>query len=159
MEILGIGPSELIFIIVIALIVLGPKDMQKAGKSIGQYLNKIVKSDGWKAFQQTSREIRELPTNLMREANLDLAETEKEIRKSMKTPIFPGMPLPQKPDATPAVEPSPEPSIEPRVGVPEIQETENSTQSVPASATEPDITIDTPLDTPDDKVSPPNQNA
>ena len=83
MEILGVGPSELIFIIIIALIVLGPKDMQKAGKSIGQYLNKLVKSDGWKVFQQTSREIRNIPTNLMREANMDLAETEKDIRKSM----------------------------------------------------------------------------
>ena len=61
MEILGIGPSELIFIIVIALIVLGPKDMQKAGKNIGSYLNKLVRSDGWKAFQKTSQEIRNLP--------------------------------------------------------------------------------------------------
>ena len=60
MEILGVGPSELIFIIIIALIVLGPKDMQKAGKTIGGYLNKLVKSDGWKAFQQTSRELRNL---------------------------------------------------------------------------------------------------
>jgi sec-independent protein translocase protein TatB len=83
MEILGVGPSELIFIIIIALIVLGPKDMQKAGKTIGQYLNKLVRSDGWKAFQQTSREIRNLPTNLMREANMDLAEADKDIRKSL----------------------------------------------------------------------------
>jgi len=143
MEILGVGPSELIFIIVIALIVLGPKDMQKAGKSIGQFLNRLVKSDGWKAFQQTSRELRNLPTNLMREANMDLAETEKELRKSMKMPPLPGMPLPSNPNLS-----------QPR-------ETENSI--LPPSATntaaaEPDITIDT-LATPDDKVSPPNQNA
>lgn len=149
MEILGIGPSELIFIIVIALIVLGPKDMQKAGKTIGQYLNKIVKSDGWKAFQQTSREIRDLPTNLMREANMDLAETEKEIRKSMKMPPFPGTSLPQRPDSTSAVGSNSNP--------PQPQEADNSI--LPPSATEPDITIDTPADTPDDKVSPPNQNA
>ena len=83
MEILGVGPSELIFIIIIALIVLGPKDMQKAGKTIGQYLNKLMRSDGWKVFQKTSREIRNLPTNLMREANIDMAETDKEIRKSL----------------------------------------------------------------------------
>jgi sec-independent protein translocase protein TatB len=151
MEILGIGPSELIFIIVIALIVLGPKDMQKAGKSIGRYLNKIVKSDGWKAFQQTSREIRDLPTNLMREANMDLAETEKEIRKSMKMPPLPGTSLPQRPDSNSAVEPSPNLS--------QPQEAENSILPPSATDTEPDITIETPSDTPDDKVSPPNQNA
>lgn len=83
MEILGIGPSELLFIIIIALIVLGPKDMQKAGKTVGRWLNNLVRSDGWKAFQQTSREIRNLPTKLMRDANLELAETEKDIRKAM----------------------------------------------------------------------------
>lgn len=83
MEILGIGASELFFIIILALIILGPKDMQKAGKTIGRWLNNLVKSDGWKAFQQTSREIRSLPTKLMRDANLELAETEKELRKTM----------------------------------------------------------------------------
>ena len=83
MEILGIGPSELLFIIIIALIVLGPKEMQKTGKTVGRWLNNLVRSDGWKAFQQTSREIRSLPTKLMRDANLELAETEKEVRKAM----------------------------------------------------------------------------
>ncbi len=77
-------------------------DRDKAGKTIGGYLNKLVKSDGWKAFQQTSRELRNLPTNLMREANQDLAETEKDIRKSMDMRATPpasisnrGLPLPQ----------------------------------------------------------------
>jgi len=72
MEILGIGMSELVFIIIIALILLGPKDMQKAGKTIGRFLRNVVTSDGWRAFQQTSREIRTLPTRLMREANDEL---------------------------------------------------------------------------------------
>jgi sec-independent protein translocase protein TatB len=83
MEILGIGPSEFVFVIIIALIVLGPRDMQKAGRTIGQWLNKLVKSDGWKVFQQTSRELRNLPTNLMREANVDLKQTEDDIRRAI----------------------------------------------------------------------------
>jgi sec-independent protein translocase protein TatB len=95
MEILGIGPSELLFIIILALIVLGPKDMQKAGKTVGRWLNNLVRSDGWKAFQQTSREIRGLPTKLMRDANLEIAEAEREVRKAMgeKTSY---RPIPQK---------------------------------------------------------------
>lgn len=84
MEILGIGPQELIFIVIIALLVLGPKDMQKAGKTIGKWLNNLVHSDGWKIFQTTSREIRNLPTTLMREANLDLGKEEKDLREAMK---------------------------------------------------------------------------
>ncbi|HVN14823.1 MAG TPA: twin-arginine translocase TatA/TatE family subunit [Anaerolineales bacterium] len=88
MEVFGIGGPELVFIIIIALIVLGPKDMQKAGKAIGHWLNRLVNSDGWKLFQNTSREIRRLPTTLMREANMDLSETEKDL-KDIKNAIDP----------------------------------------------------------------------
>jgi sec-independent protein translocase protein TatB len=84
MEFLGIGPSELLFIIIIALIVLGPRDMQKAGRTIGKWLRKIITSDGWKLFQQTSREIQTLPNRLMREAALDEL---KDIQKDLKQPL------------------------------------------------------------------------
>src|SRR6266508_3627597 len=84
MEFLGIGPSELIFIVIIAIIILGPKDMQKAGKTVGRWLNQFIRSDGWKALQHASREIRNLPTNLMREANLEeIKNLDKEIRQSI----------------------------------------------------------------------------
>ncbi|MBM4427424.1 MAG: hypothetical protein FJ031_09320, partial [Chloroflexi bacterium] len=82
MDILGVGLSELIFIIIIALIVLGPKDMQKAGKTIGKWMRDIVTSDWWKIFQQTSRELRTLPNKLMREANEDLNQVQQEIRNA-----------------------------------------------------------------------------
>lgn len=84
MEILGIGPSELVFIVIIALILLGPKDMQKAGRTIGKWLRQIVTSDGWKLFQQTSREIQTLPNRLMREAAL---EELKEVQKDLRQPL------------------------------------------------------------------------
>jgi sec-independent protein translocase protein TatB len=84
MEFLGIGPSELFFIIIIALIVLGPKDMQKAGRTIGKWMRKIITSDGWKLFQQTSREIQTLPNRLMREAQLDEL---KDLQKDLKKPL------------------------------------------------------------------------
>ena len=83
MEILGIGPSELLFIIIIAVIILGPRDMQKAGKTVGRWLNKLIHSEGWQIFQKTSSEMRNLPTRLMREANLEMQETERDIRKAM----------------------------------------------------------------------------
>ena len=84
MEFLGIGPSELLFILIIALIVLGPKDMQKAGRTIGKWMRKVITSDGWKFFQQTSREIKTLPNRLMREAALDEL---KELQKDLKQPL------------------------------------------------------------------------
>jgi sec-independent protein translocase protein TatB len=84
MEFLGIGPSELLFIIIIALIVLGPRDMQKAGRTIGRWLRRVVTSDGWKIFQQTSREIQTLPNRLMREAALEELQ---EVQKDLKQPL------------------------------------------------------------------------
>src|SRR5512140_2793474 len=93
MEILGIGPSELLFIVVIALIVLGPRDMQKAGRSIGKWLRKVVTSDGWRLFQQTSREIQTLPNRLMREAALDeLREVQNDLRQPLDTSAGPAGP-------------------------------------------------------------------
>jgi Sec-independent protein translocase protein TatA len=71
MDILGIGPLELLFIFLIALIILGPKDMVKAGRSIGSFLRKIVTHPTWRTVQQASKEIRVLPNRLMREAGLD----------------------------------------------------------------------------------------
>jgi sec-independent protein translocase protein TatB len=122
MEILGIGAPELAFIIIIALIVLGPKDMQKAGKTLGRWLNNLVQSDGWKVFQQTSKEIRNMPTKLMREANLEMLETQKDIAKAM--------------DMNPKA-----PASSPNRGLPLPQETENTIQPPPAKPpeTEPDI--------------------
>ena len=86
MEILGIGMPELIFVVIIALLIMGPKDMQKAGKTIGKFLRDIITSDGWKIFQQTSRDLRNLPNRLIREANEDLNQVNKEIRNAASIP-------------------------------------------------------------------------
>ncbi len=71
MDFLGVGPLEIIFILIIALIVLGPKDMVKAGRTIGRLLRNLVTSPNWRAIQQTSREIRTLPNRLIREAGIE----------------------------------------------------------------------------------------
>jgi Sec-independent protein translocase protein TatA len=80
MEILGIGPLEFLLIVLLALIILGPKELQKAAKSLGQGLNKLVKSDVWKDIQQTTEKVKNLPTELMRDAELD------DLRKSLQDP-------------------------------------------------------------------------
>lgn len=76
MDILGIGPLEVIFILVIALIIFGPNDLIQAGKSAGKFFRKVVKSSEWSTFQQASKEVRSLPTRLMREAGIDEMENE-----------------------------------------------------------------------------------
>jgi sec-independent protein translocase protein TatB len=85
MEIFGVGAPELIFILLIAIIILGPRDMQKAGRTIGRWLNQLVRSDGWKVFQKTSAELRNLPRNLMREANMELGDVDQEVEEIRRT--------------------------------------------------------------------------
>jgi sec-independent protein translocase protein TatB len=107
MEFLGVGPSELVFIFIIAIIILGPKDMQKAGKTIGKWMRDIVTSDGWKIFQQTSREIRTLPNRLMREANDELGKLDNEIKgASNSAPVRPNNPnMPSRSQPMPSTPP------------------------------------------------------
>lgn len=71
MEILGVGPLEVIFILLIAFIVLGPGDMAKTGRTIGRFLRRAVTSQWWTGFRAASKEIRQLPYTLMREASIE----------------------------------------------------------------------------------------
>ena len=58
MDIFGIGPLELVFIFLLILIIFGPRDIQKAGKTIGQSLAKVVRSDTWKTITQASKKLK-----------------------------------------------------------------------------------------------------
>ena len=79
---------ELAFIILIALIVLGPSDMVKAGRTIGRFLRQVVTSPTWRAVNQTSQELRRLPTRLIREAGLE--ESAKDLSQLSRTIAPPG---------------------------------------------------------------------
>ena len=109
MDIFGIGPTELVFIILIALILLGPKDIEKTGRTIGRFLRDLTQSESWRAFRDTSREIRNLPNRLMREANIedlekDVGKIGKEIEESTTIKGFGtwGNPSAAKPKSPPA---------------------------------------------------------
>jgi Sec-independent protein translocase protein TatA len=85
MELLGVGLPELAFIVLIALILLGPKDMIAAGRTIGSTLRKIVTSPVWQTMRQTGEELQKLPTKLMREAGLEeLQALQNEMQNEVK---------------------------------------------------------------------------
>jgi sec-independent protein translocase protein TatB len=123
MEILGIGAPELIFILLIAIIVLGPKDMQKAGKTIGRWLNQLRESEAWKMVRDTSRDLRTLPNKWMREANMEMWEAQQDIRGTIDSRA--------KPSATPR---------RPSLSLPDEQE--SSAQSAPPPADIPEFPTD-----------------
>ncbi|OGO16634.1 MAG: hypothetical protein A2Z14_18300 [Chloroflexi bacterium RBG_16_48_8] len=92
MEFLGIGPSELILIFLIIILVIGPKDIGKTARSMGRFLNRLYKSDEWRTITQASKTIRTLPNRLAREAELEslqevksaLEETKKDLEEAKK---------------------------------------------------------------------------
>lgn len=86
MEILGIGPLEVLLILLIALILLGPRDMVEAGRKMGRFLRRIVTSSSWRTFQQASREFQNLPSKLIREAGLE--EFEQDLKQLPKITPF-----------------------------------------------------------------------
>jgi len=68
MEILSIGPLELLFILTLVLINFGPKEIEKTSKKIGKRLTKFIRSVTWKTINLTSQEIKTLPDRFMRGA-------------------------------------------------------------------------------------------
>ncbi len=81
MNFFGIGALEFIFILMIALIIIGPKDMGKHARSAGRFLNRLYRSDTWRLIRDTSRNLRTLPDRLAREAALEELE---EIKHSLQ---------------------------------------------------------------------------
>lgn len=80
MEILGIGPMELLLVLVILLVVVGPRNLSKNARDIGRFLNRMYRSDTWRMMTETSRTLRNLPNQLAREAALEeLDATQKEL--------------------------------------------------------------------------------
>ena len=77
MDFLGIGPLEFLLVVLVAFIILGPKEIQKTGKTIGRELNKFIKSDTWKTLRQASNKVKSLPNDLIREAGIE------EIKKTL----------------------------------------------------------------------------
>lgn len=135
MDFLGVGPTEVLLIIAIAIIVLGPKNMAETGRAIGSWLNRFVQSDLWKILKNTSQEIQRLPTQLMREDNLEQGDTWRGTR-SVPTPAAP--PRPAEADAAPMTIATPaEPLTPPDAAAPPPQEAaapKTSAKKKPASA-------------------------
>lgn len=77
MDFLGVGIPELIFVIILALIILGPKDIVKTGREAGAWLRKFTQTPTWKAMQ----DLQELPTHLIEDTGID--QLENEIRQGL----------------------------------------------------------------------------
>lgn len=82
MKFFNFGGLEIIFILVIMIIFLGPDQVAKLAKNLGSLIRKITQSEFWGSIWRTSREIRNLPRTLADETGLQ--ESLNEIQNSTK---------------------------------------------------------------------------
>lgn len=78
MDFLGIGLSELGLILVIILIVMGPKDMVGTARRIARTIRAITHSEFWQTTREAWKMARDLPTELLRESGLNETRAELE---------------------------------------------------------------------------------
>lgn len=99
MEVLGIGLPELVLILVIIFLVLGPKDMASTARRIARTIRTLTQSEFWRATREAWRMAQDIPTELLRETGLEEAQKElnqmssqlnqwsREINSSVNFPI------------------------------------------------------------------------
>lgn len=101
MNFLGMGPAELIVIIIIALIVLGPGKLPEVARALGKTMRDLrAISDG---FQTELRRELNAAASVKDEVKGDvtpLTETLSSLRASLNAPVVPPEPKPQEAPTT-----------------------------------------------------------
>ena len=80
MKILNVGALEFVLILLLALIVLGPRKAVKTAGEVGSWIKDLFQSEFWQELQKTSREIKDLPRKMMDEA--EVQKTIEELDRS-----------------------------------------------------------------------------
>ncbi len=70
MDFLGIGPLEFVFIIIIMIIVFGPKDLVATGKKMGDTIRKVTNSDILKQMLKARDNLSQLSDTIAEETGL-----------------------------------------------------------------------------------------
>jgi Sec-independent protein translocase protein TatA len=70
MQIFNVGVLEILFILILAFVVLGPRKTIKTARDVGVWIRNLAKSPIWRDIVTTSSEIRDLPKKLMDDAEL-----------------------------------------------------------------------------------------
>ena len=70
MQFFNIGFGEIIFILILATIVLGPERIVSYSRWAGKFVRQVIQSPFWKEIRKTQTELRQLPNQLMQESGL-----------------------------------------------------------------------------------------
>nr|MBN1229768.1 hypothetical protein [Anaerolineae bacterium] len=74
----GVGLPELVLLAVLAFVILGPTRTREVALTAGRWLGKAMRSVWWQEFTEITSAIRNLPTSLVRLAELEEAQTDLE---------------------------------------------------------------------------------
>jgi sec-independent protein translocase protein TatA len=80
MEFFNIGGLELLLILLIALLALGPKRIVEVGHKLGNAMRKLSKNLLFQEIVQTTDEIRNYPRKIMDEAKLDMSDLDMTLK-------------------------------------------------------------------------------
>ena len=70
MQIFNVGVLEILFILILAFVVLGPRKTLKTARDVGVWVRNLAKSPIWRDIVSASSEIRDLPRKLMDDAEV-----------------------------------------------------------------------------------------
>ena len=70
MRIFNVGIREVILLLVIMLILLGPKRMQENARSLAKGLRKLVRSDTWRTFLGLVDDVNTIKDQVIRESGI-----------------------------------------------------------------------------------------
>jgi Sec-independent protein translocase protein TatA len=90
MNIFGIGFPEILLIFVIALIVLGPRNMVSTSRQLSKAIRKFITSNTWKSIINSTQEIRNMQDKIMNDTGLP--ETLKTLQNSTRDLVLPSQP-------------------------------------------------------------------
>jgi Sec-independent protein translocase protein TatA len=82
MKIFNFGIGEILFILLLVVIIFGPKSMVKTAREAGAFFRKITQSPYWKEVWATRRELEEIPRMIAKEAQID--ETLREMNRETR---------------------------------------------------------------------------
>jgi Sec-independent protein translocase protein TatA len=108
----GIGLPELVILALLGFVVIGPERSREVALQLGRWLRTLMQSEWWREFNQITDSIRNLPTTLVRMAELE--ETQQELRRTLQDIERDAkVDIDQRPAPTSAASPAEEPSEDP----------------------------------------------
>lgn len=77
----GLGLPELVILALLGFVVIGPERSHEVALKTGRFLRSVMTSTWWREFNQVAQAIRDMPTTLVRMAEIE--ETQAELRQAM----------------------------------------------------------------------------